>query len=50
MIVSGPVGNHDMSHLESVKEVPAPKPKSKLQIPGLFPVDYESGSFITNIT
>ena len=44
MIVSGPVGTPN--HLKSIKEVSRPKTKSKLQIPGLVPVDYESGPYL----
>ena len=32
-----------LSHTQSIKEVPRPKQKSKIQIPGLVPVDHESG-------
>ena len=47
VIVNGPIGNPESSRVykRSFKSH-QPKPKSKLHIPGLVPVDYKSGPIL----
>ena len=46
MIVSGPVGNPESSQVHKRSPKASYKAKFKLQIPGLVPVDYESGHIL----